>query len=75
MNTRLQVEHCVSEMVSGIDIIEWMIKIAEGAKLPKQEDITLKGHSIECRIMAEDSVKFIPSPGKVIKYVAPVVEM
>ena len=71
MNTRLQVEHCVSEMVSGIDIIEWMIKIAEGDKLLKQEDITLKGHSIECRITAEDSVKFIPSPGKVIKYVAP----
>lgn len=71
MNTRLQVEHCVSEMVSGIDIIEWMIKIAEGKKLPKQEDITLKGHSIECRITAEDPVKFIPSPGKVIRYVAP----
>ncbi len=71
MNTRLQVEHCVSEMVSGIDIIEWMIKIAEGKELPKQEEIELKGHSIECRITAEDSVKFIPSPGKVVRYVAP----
>ena len=71
MNTRLQVEHCVSEMVSGIDIVEWMIKVAEGEKLLSQEEIGLKGHSIECRITAEDSVKFIPSPGKVIKYIAP----
>ena len=71
MNTRLQVEHCVSEMVSGIDIVEWMIKVAEGEKLLSQEEIELKGHSIECRITAEDSVKFIPSPGKVIKYIAP----
>ena len=71
MNTRLQVEHCVSEMVSGIDIVRWMIKVAEGEKLLSQEEIELKGHSIECRITAEDSVKFIPSPGKVIKYVAP----
>jgi len=71
MNTRLQVEHCVSEMVSGVDIIELMIKVAEGEKLPPQSDIVLKGHSIECRITAEDSVKFIPSPGKITKYVAP----
>ena len=71
MNTRLQVEHCVSEMVSGIDIIELMIKVAEGEKLPSQDSITLTGHSIECRITAEDSVKFIPSPGKITKYVAP----
>ena len=71
MNTRLQVEHCVSEMVSGIDIIELMIKVAEGEKLPAQERITLKGHSIECRITAEDPIKFIPSPGKITKYIAP----
>jgi len=71
MNTRLQVEHCVSEMVSGLDIIEWMIRIAQGETLPKQEEIILKGHSIECRITAEDSEKFIPSPGKVSKYIAP----
>lgn len=71
MNTRLQVEHCVSEMVSGIDIIELMIKVAEGYPLPKQEEIKLKGHSIECRITAEDSKTFLPCPGKITKYVAP----
>jgi len=71
MNTRLQVEHCVSEMVSGIDIIELMIKVAEGEELPAQESIVLTGHSIECRITAEDPVKFIPSPGKITKYIAP----
>lgn len=71
MNTRLQVEHCVSEMVSGIDIIELMIRVAEGEKVPPQESIKLSGHSIECRITAEDPVKFIPSPGKITKYVVP----
>ena len=71
MNTRLQVEHPVSEMVSNTDIIEWMIKIAEGKELPKQEEIELKGHAIECRITAEDPVKFIPSPGKVTKWIIP----
>jgi len=71
MNTRLQVEHCVSEMVSGIDIIEQMILIAEGKELPKQEDITLKGHAIECRITAEDPVTFLPSPGKIKKWIQP----
>jgi len=71
MNTRLQVEHCVSEMVSGIDIIELMIRVAEGERVPSQESIELNGHSIECRITAEDPVKFIPSPGKITKYVAP----
>lgn len=71
MNTRLQVEHCVSEMISGLDIIEWMIKVAEGEKLPKQDEIVLKGHSIECRIAAEDPKSFAPSPGKITKFVAP----
>ena len=71
MNTRLQVEHCVSEMVSGLDIIEWMIRVAEGEALPPQESITLKGHAIECRITAEDPVSFLPSPGKIQKWIAP----
>lgn len=71
MNTRLQVEHCVSEMVSGIDIIEQMIKVAEGYALPPQESIKLRGHSIECRITAEDPKSFVPSPGKLAKYVPP----
>ncbi len=71
MNTRLQVEHTVSEMVSGLDIIELMIKVAEGEKLPSQKDITLKGHAIECRITAEDPNKFIPSPGKITKWIVP----
>lgn len=71
MNTRLQVEHCVSEMVSGVDIIEQMIKVAEGYALPPQESIKLRGHSIECRITAEDPKSFVPSPGKLSKYVPP----
>jgi len=71
MNTRLQVEHCVSEMVSGIDIIEWMIRIAEGEKLFEQSDVQLKGHAIECRITAEDPVNFMPCPGKINKWIAP----
>ncbi|WP_067178325.1 acetyl-CoA carboxylase biotin carboxylase subunit [Sulfurospirillum sp. UCH001] len=71
MNTRLQVEHCVSEMVSGIDIIEWMIRVAEGEKLFDQSALTFRGHAIECRITAEDPVKFIPSPGKITKYIIP----
>lgn len=71
MNTRLQVEHCVSEMVSGIDIIEWMIRVAQGEALPAQDSINLKGHAIECRITAEDPNSFTPSPGKITKYVCP----
>ena len=71
MNTRLQVEHTVSEMVSGLDLVEWMIRIAEGEKLPSQESISFKGHSIECRITAEDPEKFYPCPGKITKWVAP----
>jgi len=71
MNTRLQVEHPVSEMVSGIDIIEWMIRVAEGEKLFSQDSIDFKGHAIECRITAEDPVKFIPSPGKITKWIVP----
>lgn len=71
MNTRLQVEHTVSEMVSGLDLIEMMILVAEGGILPSQEDVTLSGHSIECRITAEDPVKFLPCPGKITQWIAP----
>jgi len=71
MNTRLQVEHTVSEMVSGRDIIELMIKVAEGETLPSQDEVELKGHSIECRITAEDPKTFIPSPGRVQKWIVP----
>jgi acetyl-CoA carboxylase biotin carboxylase subunit len=71
MNTRLQVEHTVSEMVSGIDLIELMIQVAEGGKVPKQKEVKLQGHSIECRITAEDPKNFIPSPGRVQKWILP----
>ena len=71
MNTRLQVEHPVSEMVSGIDIVEWMIRIAEGEKLFGQDEVNLRGHAMECRINAEDPVKFIPSPGKIKTWIQP----
>lgn len=71
MNTRLQVEHPVSEMVSGLDIVEWMIKVAEGEELPKQEKIKFNGHAIECRITAEDSNSFLPCPGKVNQWMVP----
>lgn len=71
MNTRLQVEHCVSEMCSGLDLIEWMIRIAQGEKLLDQSQIRLEGHAIECRITAEDPKSFTPNPGKITKYVAP----
>ena len=72
MNTRLQVEHPVSEMVSGIDIVELMIKVAEGKKssLP-QESIKFRGHAIECRITAEDPNSFLPCPGKVTQWMVP----
>lgn len=71
MNTRLQVEHTVSEMVSDLDMIEMMIDVAEGKVLPAQDTIKLKGHSIECRITAEDPVKFLPSPGKIGDWMTP----
>src|SRR5476651_1846731 len=64
MNTRIQVEHPVTEMVTGIDLIQEQIKIAAGGRLTMvQSDIEIKSHSIECRINAEDPEKFTPSPG------------
>jgi acetyl-CoA carboxylase biotin carboxylase subunit len=71
MNTRLQVEHTVSEMVSDLDFVKMMIEVAEGKELPSQEEIKLKGHSIECRITAEDPIKFLPCPGKIKSWIAP----
>ncbi len=72
MNTRLQVEHPVTEMVTGIDLVREQIEIANGKKLSiKQEDINLKGHSIECRINAEHPENFIPSPGTITQYHQP----
>jgi len=71
MNTRLQVEHPVSEMVSGLDIVEWMIKVAQGEELPSQESIRFRGHAIEVRITAEDPNSFLPSPGKVTQWMVP----
>ncbi len=66
MNTRLQVEHSVTEMVSGIDIVEWQIRTAAGVAIGfSQEDISTKNHAIECRICAENSKTFAPSAGKV----------
>ncbi len=73
MNTRLQVEHPITEMVTGIDLVKEQIKIASGEDLSfKQDDIKPRGSSIECRIYAEDPFNnFSPSPGKIIEYVSP----
>ena len=72
MNTRVQVEHPVTELVTGIDIVQMQIRIAAGEKLPfTQRNITMRGHSIECRINAEDPVKFIPSPGRITMWHPP----
>jgi propionyl-CoA carboxylase alpha chain len=73
MNTRLQVEHAVTELITGIDIVEQMIRIAEGNKLPfKQKDISLNGWAMESRIYAEDATcGFLPSTGRIIGYKEP----
>ncbi len=72
MNTRVQVEHPVTEQVTGVDIVQAQIRIAAGEKLwLRQRDIELKGHAIECRINAEDPFKFTPSPGKITSYHPP----
>ncbi|MEQ8407496.1 MAG: acetyl-CoA carboxylase biotin carboxylase subunit [Gammaproteobacteria bacterium] len=72
MNTRVQVEHPVTEMITGVDIVREQLRIASGLPLSvKQEDIVQRGHSFECRINAEDPASFIPSPGKVNLFHAP----
>jgi acetyl-CoA carboxylase biotin carboxylase subunit len=72
MNTRVQVEHPVTEMVTGVDIVKEQLRIAAGEPLRlRQEDIVLRGHAIECRINAEDSDTFMPSPGRIAEFHAP----
>jgi acetyl-CoA carboxylase biotin carboxylase subunit len=72
MNTRVQVEHPVTEMITGVDIIKEQLRIASGYPLSvKQEDVVIGGHAFECRINAEDPKTFMPSPGKVTQFHAP----
>ncbi len=72
MNTRIQVEHPITEMVTGADIVKEQLKIASGERLAfRQEDIAFRGHAIECRINAEDPKTFLPSPGRIDQYHPP----
>ena len=72
MNTRIQVEHPVTEMITGIDLVQQQIKVAAGERLAfRQRDIRLNGHAIECRINAEDPFNFTPSPGRITSYHPP----
>ena len=72
MNTRVQVEHPVTELITGVDIVQEQIRVAAGEKLRNtQRDIHLRGHAMECRINAEDPFKFIPSPGKITQWHTP----
>jgi acetyl-CoA carboxylase biotin carboxylase subunit len=72
MNTRIQVEHPVTEMITGIDLVLEQIRIAAGGDLPiTQEEVGINGHAIECRVNAENPVTFRPSPGKILQYHPP----
>jgi acetyl-CoA carboxylase biotin carboxylase subunit len=72
MNTRIQVEHPVTEMITGVDLIKEQLRIAAGQPLSiKQEEVVVKGHAVECRINAEDPNTFLPSPGKITRFHAP----
>ncbi len=73
MNTRIQVEHPITEIITGVDLVKEQIRVAAGEELKiRQRDVTCSGHSIECRINAEDPENdFMPSPGKVTKFIHP----
>ena len=72
MNTRIQVEHTVTEMITGIDLVQQQIRIAAGEKFTlRQRDVQFRGHAIECRINAEDPFKFVPSPGRIASWHPP----
>ncbi len=72
MNTRIQVEHPVTEMITGVDLIKEQLRIAAGQPLSiKQDEVVVKGHAVECRINAEDPNTFLPSPGKITRFHAP----
>ncbi|MEH7382415.1 acetyl-CoA carboxylase biotin carboxylase subunit [Bacillus sp. JJ1533] len=72
MNTRLQVEHAITEMITNLDLVKWQLLVAKGEKLPlAQHEISHEGHSIEFRVYAEDPVKFFPSPGTIEEFTLP----